>query len=33
LIEESRRRGGGPEFELLDTGIFEDDRYFDIFIE
>jgi len=33
LIEESRRRGEGPEFELLDTGIFDDDRYFDIFIE
>jgi hypothetical protein len=33
LIEESRSRGAGPEFELLDTGIFEDDRYFDIFIE
>jgi hypothetical protein len=33
LIEESRRRGAGPEFELLDTGIFDDDRYFDIFIE
>jgi hypothetical protein len=33
LIEESHRRGAGPEFELLDTGIFDDDRYFDIFIE
>ncbi len=33
LIEESRRRRAGPEFELLDTGIFDDDRYFDIFIE
>ena len=34
LVEENRRRGGGgPEFELLDTGIFDDDRYFDIFIE
>ena len=33
LIEESRRQGEGPEFELLDTGIFDDDRYFDIFIE
>ena len=32
LIEENRRRAGqGPEFELLDTGIFDDDRYFDIF--
>jgi hypothetical protein len=25
--------GQGPEYELLDTGMFEDDRYFDIFIE
>ena len=22
-----------PEFELLDTGIFDDDRYWDVFIE
>ena len=34
LIEENRRRQGqAGEFELLDTGIFDDDRYFDIFIE
>jgi len=33
LIEENRRRAGQSEFELLDTGIFDDDRYFDIFIE
>ena len=34
LIEENRRRGGsGPEFELLDTGIFDEDRYFDIQVE
>lgn len=34
LLEENRRRGiQEPEFELLDTGIFEEDRYFDIFIE
>ncbi|MCI0742083.1 MAG: glucosidase [Gemmataceae bacterium] len=34
LVEENqRRRGQGLEFELLDTGIFDDDRYFDIFIE
>ena len=34
LIDENRRRNGqGPEFELLDTGIFDDDRYFDILIE
>jgi hypothetical protein len=34
LVEENRRRGKDqPEFELIDTGIFEDDRYFDIFVE
>jgi len=34
LVEENRRRGGsGMEFELLDTGIFNEDRYFDIFLE
>ena len=34
LIDENRRRAGkGPEFELLDTGIFDDDRYFDVFVE
>jgi len=34
LIEENAARGGGGvEFELLDTGVFDDDRYFDIFIE
>jgi hypothetical protein len=34
LIDENRRRNGaGPEFELLDTGIFDDDRYFDVFVE
>jgi hypothetical protein len=34
LVEENRRRGKGqPEFELLDTGIFDDDRYFDVFVE
>jgi hypothetical protein len=34
LIEENRRRGlGAPEFELIDTGIFNDDRYFDLFAE
>ena len=36
LLEENRRRWGqvgAPEFELLDTGIFDDDRYFDVFIE
>jgi hypothetical protein len=34
LVEENRSRGTDqPEFELLDTGIFDDDRYFDIFVE
>ncbi len=34
LVEENQRREGkGSEFELIDTGIFEEDRYFDIFIE
>ncbi len=34
LVEENRRRGkSDPEFELLDTGIFDDDRYFDVFVE
>ena len=33
----SRRTAGAarsePEFELLDTGVFDDDRYFDVFVE
>src|SRR5579872_636378 len=34
LVEENRRRNRGqPEFEILDTGVFEGDRYFDISIE
>ncbi len=34
LVEENRRRGkGAPEFELMDTGIFADDRYFDVYVE
>jgi hypothetical protein len=34
LVDENRRRGGsGPEFELLDTGLFDADRYFDVFVE
>src|SRR4026208_2144180 len=33
LIEENRARAGkGPEFELLDTGIFAENRYFDVFV-
>jgi hypothetical protein len=34
LLEENRRRGREqPEFELPDTGIFDDSRYFDVFAE
>ena len=34
LVEENRRRGTDePEFELLDTGVFDDDRYFDVEVE
>ncbi|MFN3681993.1 MAG: MGH1-like glycoside hydrolase domain-containing protein [Nitrospira sp.] len=34
LVEENRRRTkNDPEYELLDTGIFEEDRYFDIYVE
>ncbi len=34
ICAENRRRGGNqPEYELLDTGVFNDDRYFDVFVE
>ena len=36
LVDESNRRKADacqPEFELLDTGIFDDDRYLDVFVE
>jgi hypothetical protein len=34
LVETNRRRGrNDPEYELLDTGIFNEDRYFDVFVE
>lgn len=34
LVEENRRRGkDAPEFELIDTGIFDERKYFDIFAE
>ena len=34
LVEENRRRGKGmPEFELIDTGVFAEGRYFDVEIE
>ncbi len=34
LVEENRRRTrNDPEFELIETGLFDEDRYFDIFVE
>src|ERR1700758_4209662 len=34
LLEENRKRGRQlPEFELLDSGVFAENRYFDIFVE
>jgi hypothetical protein len=34
LIEENRRRQTTePEYELLDTGVFDENRYFDVFVE
>jgi len=34
LVAENRRRGiGAPEYELLDTGALDDNRYFDVFVE
>ena len=36
LVAENARRKGDcrqPEFEVLDTGIFDDDRYWDVFVE
>jgi len=34
LVQENRARGkDAPEFELVDTGVFDDDRYFDVFVE
>ncbi|BAC89109.1 MGH1-like glycoside hydrolase domain-containing protein [Gloeobacter violaceus] len=34
LVEENRRRGRGqPEFELVNTGVFREDRYFDLTVE
>jgi hypothetical protein len=34
LVEENRRRDRHqPEYELLDTGVFNDDRYFDVIVE
>jgi Mannosylglycerate hydrolase MGH1-like glycoside hydrolase domain len=34
LVEENRRRGRSqPEYELIDTGVFDDGRYFDVTVE
>ncbi|MBZ5520909.1 MAG: glucosidase [Acidobacteriia bacterium] len=34
LVDTNRRRGRSElEYELLDTGVFQDDRYFDVFVE
>lgn len=34
LVRENARRSRfEPEYELLDTGVFQDDRYFDVFVE
>jgi hypothetical protein len=35
ILENARRQNdrSQPEYELLDTGIFDEDRYFDIFVE
>ncbi len=34
LLDESRRRGRNePEYELIDTGVFAENRYFDVFVE
>jgi hypothetical protein len=34
LLEENKKRERSePEFELLDTGVFADDKYFDVFVE
>ena len=34
LVRTNRARGKHePEYELLDTGVFDDDRYFDVFVE
>jgi hypothetical protein len=34
LLDENQKRGRTqPEFELLDTGVFAENRYFDIFVE
>jgi glycogen debranching enzyme len=31
--ENAKRRKSAPEYELIDTGVFDEDRYFDVFVE
>lgn len=33
IVENRRRAGRGLEYELIDTGLFDEDRYFDVFVE
>jgi hypothetical protein len=34
LVQTNRKRGrGAPEYELLDTGVFDQDKYFDVLVE
>lgn len=33
VVENRRRDRRSPEYELLDTGVFDEDRYFDVFVE
>ena len=33
VAEAHRRTRDDPEYELIDTGIFDEDRYFDVFVE
>ena len=33
VVNNKRRNRGDLEYELLDTGVFRDDRYFDVFVE
>ncbi len=34
LVKENKRRGKlDPEYELIDTGVFDENKYFDVFVE
>jgi hypothetical protein len=33
IVTNAQRDRAGPEYELLDTGVFSEDRYFDVFVE